>query len=229
MSTRCWGNTLTKKIAITGHSSGIGKQIDTILSLTESSWEIRGYSKSNGHNIAEDDGDKIIQTLIDFDPDVVFNNAYYPKIQTKIVKHLYTKWADQSKVIINTGSISGHLGHILGTPEYVVDKKALQEHAINSSFNYPYKNKTRIHNISFGFVNTNLVRGSNKDLKYDMMIDEEKAAWMLIDLIDEKPSHVVEQVVNCNFIEEKDQQETFGIASRNILRHIAKSNRNLKD
>ena len=74
------------KIAITGHSSGIGQSLDSVLSLTEREWEIRGYSKSNGHNIAEDNGDKIIQTLLDYDPDVLFNNAYYPKIQNKIKK-----------------------------------------------------------------------------------------------------------------------------------------------
>ena len=34
-------------------------------------FEVRGYSKSNGWNIAEEDGDRIINELIDFDADVV--------------------------------------------------------------------------------------------------------------------------------------------------------------
>ncbi len=215
------------KIAITGHSSGIGRQIDTILSLTETDWEVRGYSKSNGHNIADDDGDKIIQTLLDYDPDVVFNNAYYPKMQTKIMQHLYSKWADKPKVIINTGSISGHLSDILDSEsDYVKDKKEMQEFVIKSSFNYPWNNKTRLYNISFSFVNTNLVTKTTKDLKFDLMIDEEKAAWMLIDLIDEKPYHVVEQVVNCTFTEQRDMPDTFSTASRNIMKHIVRSNKN---
>ena len=74
------------KIAITGHSSGIGHQLDLILSLT-TKHDIQGYSKSNGWNIAERDGDKIVEELIDFDPDVFFNNAYYPQIQNKILEN----------------------------------------------------------------------------------------------------------------------------------------------
>lgn len=215
------------KIAITGHSSGIGRQLDTILSLTESDWEVRGYSKSNGHNIADDNGDKIIQTLLDYDPDVVFNNAYYPKMQTKIMEHLYHKWADKSKVIINTGSISGHLDDVLDAEsDYVKDKKDLQHFCVRNSFNYPWHNKTRLYNISFGFVNTALVTNTTKDLKFNLMIDEEKAAWMLIDLIEEKPYHVVEQVVNCTFTEQDDMQDVFKTASRNIMKHIVRSNKN---
>ena len=112
------------KIAITGHSSGIGSSLDTILSLT-TDYEIRGYSKSNGWNIAEDNGDKIINELIDYDPDVLFNNAYYPQIQNKICETLYTKWSEQDKIIINTGSISGYLSEMLGDSEsdYINDKK----------------------------------------------------------------------------------------------------------
>jgi hypothetical protein len=215
------------KIAITGHSSGIGRQIDTILSLTETDWEVRGYSKSNGHNIADDNGDKIIQTLLDYDPDVVFNNAYYPKMQTKILEHLYSKWSDKPKVIINTGSISGHLTNVIDSgSDYVKDKKQMQEFCIRSSFNYPWYNKTRLYNISFGFVNTALITNTTKNLKFDLMIDEEKAAWMLIDLIDEKPYHVVEQVVNCTFAEADDMMTTFNTASRNIMKHVARSNKN---
>ncbi len=74
---------MIKKIAITGHSSGIGSAVMDLLDLTCNGTEIKGYSKSNGWNIADNDGDKIIQELIDFDPDVVVNNAYYPEIQTK--------------------------------------------------------------------------------------------------------------------------------------------------
>ena len=94
------------KVAITGNSSGIGLALDTVLSLT-SKHEVRGFSKSNGHNIASDDGDEIIKTILDYDPDVLFNNAYYPKVQNKILETLYNEWSDRDKIIINTGTISG--------------------------------------------------------------------------------------------------------------------------
>ena len=72
------------KIAITGHSSGIGADIYGKL-VDDPGFEVRGYSKSNGWNIAEQDGDRIINELLDFDADVVFNNAYYPDIQNKMI------------------------------------------------------------------------------------------------------------------------------------------------
>ena len=99
---------MIKKIAITGHSSGIGSAVMDLLDLTCNGTEIKGYSKSNGWNIADNDGDKIIQELIDFDPDVVVNNAYYPEIQTKILKNLFEEWQTKE----NDGSALGmHYEH----------------------------------------------------------------------------------------------------------------------
>tara|TARA_B100000965_G_C19567160_1_gene747349 strand:+ start:799 stop:1458 length:660 start_codon:yes stop_codon:yes gene_type:complete len=215
------------KIAITGHSSGIGRAVDTILSLT-TSYEIKGYSKSNGWNIAQDDGELIIQELIDYDPDVLFNNAYYPQIQNKICETLYTEWSNKEKVIINTGSISGYLGEMLGDQEsdYINDKKNMSEFCIKSSFNYPWNNKTRLYNISFGFVDTPLVTKTTKEVNADNMIEQEEAAHLLIDLIDKKPYHIVEQVVNCNFTDVNEMQNHFQVATRNVLKHIVRSNKN---
>ena len=214
------------KIAITGHSSGIGSSLDTILSLT-TDYEIRGYSKSNGWNIAEDNGDKIINELLDYDPDVLFNNAYYPQIQNKICETLYTKWSEKDKIIINTGSISGYLSEMLGDSEsdYINDKKRMSEFCIKSSFNYPWNNRTRLYNISFGFVDTPLVTKTTKEVNKENMINTEDACWMLIDLMKEKPYHIVEQVINCNFSDVNEMQNHFQVATRNVLKHIVRSNK----
>ena len=215
------------KIAITGHSSGIGSSLESILSLT-TNYEIRGYSKSNGWNIAQDDGELIIQELIDYDPDVLFNNAYYPNIQNKICETLYTKWSDKDKIIINTGSISGYLSEMLGDDEsdYINDKKRMSEFCIRSSFNYPWNNRSRVYNISFGFVNTPLVTNTTKQINKDNMIDTDEAAHMLIELMENKPYHIVEQVINCNFTDVNEMQNHFQVATRNVLKHIVRSNKN---
>ena len=215
------------KIAITGHSSGIGSSLESILSLT-TNYEIRGYSKSNGWNIAQDDGELIIQELIDYDPDVLFNNAYYPNIQNKICETLYTKWFDKDKIIINTGSISGYLSEMLGDDEsdYINDKKRMSEFCIRSSFNYPWNNRSRVYNISFGFVNTPLVTNTTKQINKDNMIDTDEAAHMLIELMENKPYHIVEQVINCNFTDVNEMQNHFQVATRNVLKHIVRSNKN---
>ena len=215
------------KIAITGHSSGIGSSLESILSLT-TNYEIKGYSKSNGWNIAQDDGELIIQELIDYDPDVLFNNAYYPKIQNKICETLYTKWSDKDKIIINTGSISGYLSEMLGDDEsdYINDKKRMSEFCIRSSFNYPWNNRSRVYNISFGFVNTPLVTNTTKQINKDNMIDTDEAAHMLIELMETKQYHIVEQVINCNFTDVNEMQNHFQVATRNVLKHIVRSNKN---
>ena len=98
----------------------------------------------------------------DFDADVVFNNAYYPDIQNKILTTLLTKWKDASgKVIINTGSISGWLNEDLGVDindTYVSDKRQLGQICINNSFDvFTPKANVRCHNISFSFVDTPLL------------------------------------------------------------------------
>lgn len=213
------------KIAITGHSSGIGHQLDLILDLTTED-EIKGYSKSNGWNIAERDGDKIIEELLRYDPDVFFNNAYYPQIQNKILETLYEEWKDKDKIIINTGSISGYLKGILldDDSDYVNDKKALSEFCVRNSFNYPWANKTRIHNISFGFVDTPLIKEGNKE----NLIDSEKAALCLIDLMDHNEYYIAEQVINCKFDSDEEMLLHFNKATRSMLKHIAKSNRDIK-
>ena len=215
------------KVAITGNSSGIGLALDTVLSLT-SRHEIRGFSKSNGHNIATDDGEEIIQTILDYDPDVLFNHAYYPKIQNKILETLYQEWANRDKIIINTGSISGYLKGVLlnDDSDYVNDKKALSEFCIRNSFNYPWANRCRVHCISFGFVATPLITNTKKDINKDQLIGEEAAAFALIDLMEQKEYNIAEQVINCVFSSDEEMLTTFDVASRNMLKHVARSRKN---
>jgi hypothetical protein len=214
------------KIAITGASSGIGYELDIYISLT-TDHEVRGFSKSNGYNIATNNGEDVVQSILEYDPDVVFNNAYYPKAQNNILSRLYDEWKDQKKVIINTGSISGYLKGILldDDSDYVNDKKELAEFCIRNSFNYPWNNKTRIHNVSFGFVETPLLTNTNKNINTDNLLSSTDAVEILFDLMEEKPYHIAEQVINCTFDSDDEMFLHFGVATRNMLKHIARSNK----
>ena len=89
-----------QKIVITGNTSGIGKQIQ--YRLKTAGYEVLGLSKSNGFDLA--DTSKVVQAILDFDPDVVFNNAYHPEGQLKLLTHLHALWTGRQKVIINTGA-----------------------------------------------------------------------------------------------------------------------------
>jgi hypothetical protein len=214
------------KIAITGASSGIGHELDIYISLT-TDHEVRGFSKSNGYNIATNNGEDVVQSILEYDPDVVFNNAYYPKAQNNILSRLYDEWKDQKKVIINTGSISGYLKGILldDDSDYVNDKKELAEFCIRNSFNYPWNNKTRIHNVSFGFVETPLLTNTNKDINKNNLLSALDAVEILYNLIEEKPYYIAEQVINCTFDSDDEMFLHFGVATRNMLKHIARSNK----
>ena len=214
------------KIAITGNSSGIGYELDVYISLT-TNHEVRGFSKSNGYNIATNNGEDVVQAILEYDPDVVFNNAYYPKSQNNILARLYDEWKDQNKIIINTGSISGYLKGILlhDDSDYVNDKKELAEFCVRNSFNYPWNNKTRIHNVSFGFVDTPLLTNTNKEINRDNLLTSIDAVEILYGLIEEKSYYVAEQVINCTFDSDDEMFLHFGVATRNMLKHIARSNK----
>ena len=89
------------KIAITGHTKGIGLAISELLSQKH---KIRGYSKSNGNNVMRPAG--IVKDIIEWDADIFINNAYAPEAQVRILYKLYEQWENKPKLIINMGATS---------------------------------------------------------------------------------------------------------------------------
>ena len=74
------------KIALTGHTSGIGKALYDILSQEH---EVVCFSRSNGYDIKYDITiEKIVQGSLDCD--VFINNAYYSLAQVYILNKLWT-------------------------------------------------------------------------------------------------------------------------------------------
>lgn len=175
-----------QKIVITGNTSGIGKQIQ--YRLKTAGYEVLGLSKSNGFDLA--DTSKVVQAILDFDPDVVFNNAYHPEGQLKLLTHLHALWTGRQKVIINTGSVAAY---VPGYPnkEYLKAKKAQRDYIIQASFTYPYKNMCRLHNVSFGFVNTKFIASNAPQFIYAA-----EAARILSDLIPPQEYIIPEIIVN---------------------------------
>lgn len=85
------------KIAITGHTQGIGLAIYNSLINTNS---VIGLSTSTGFNI--NNVEQIIDNVKDCD--CFINNAYCDQQQEKILSELYKLWKGQQKIIINIGS-----------------------------------------------------------------------------------------------------------------------------
>ena len=79
---------MIRKIAITGHTSGLGKSFFDILSQN---YNVVGYSKSTGHDLRDY---SVVSKIIDElnDVDLFINNAKPDYAQTQIVYRLARSW-----------------------------------------------------------------------------------------------------------------------------------------
>lgn len=92
-----------KSIAITGHTSGLGKGVyDYFKSL---GYNVKGFSKDNGFDISSKENiDRIVELTKDCE--LFFNNAYYHYAQVDLLKLWHQQhWHDQH-FIINTSSVA---------------------------------------------------------------------------------------------------------------------------
>ena len=86
------------KIAITGHTQGIGKRAYDRLCP-----DIIGFSRSNGYDITNsNDRKRIIEESKNCD--IFINNANAEFGQTLLFLELFNSWRYQNKIIINVGS-----------------------------------------------------------------------------------------------------------------------------
>ena len=166
------------KIAITGHTEGIGKEIYDYFELF--GHNVKGFARANGYDLSVD-YQKVIDEIIEWDADIVYNNAwsYGNQGQLHILKTLHEHWKDKKKSIISTGSASGYAKDKVGSDVYANDKEALSEYAKKSAMLWPHKNKCKVQNVSFGYVQTKFLKGVHN---FENYIPVEAAARILIDL-----------------------------------------------
>lgn len=109
---------MSKKIVITGHTSGIGKAIyDKFKEI--SCHEIIGISRSNGYDI-DKDFDKVVEAAAG--AELFINNAYRDQQQLKLFHAL----KDRVDMMVVMGSVSRLYPELIPT-DYVHDKQALAE------------------------------------------------------------------------------------------------------
>ena len=109
------------KIAITGHSAGIGQALAKIYEAQ--GHEVVGLSRRNGYNIRS--LPKVAGMIESCD--MFINNAQVGYTQTELLFEIWRRWRGQQKYIIN---ISTQMTDILLPPkeewdEYIIQKKAL--------------------------------------------------------------------------------------------------------
>ena len=137
------------KIAVTGHTSGIGKGL---YDFYKKGHEVLGFSRSNGYDIDKNQ-DEITAKVEGCD--VFFNNAYSGFAQTELLLKLWEKWRDSEKLIINTSSAITevfwpHTYHPVWSL-YKVNKLSLEQ-AVGKLQQTP--SKCQISVITPGFVQT---------------------------------------------------------------------------
>ena len=119
------------KIAITGHSAGIGQA----LAETYYGHEIVGISRRDGNNIRN------IPKIADLiEPcDVFINNAQAGFAQTELLFEVHRRWVDTQKhiMVISTMMTQQPVSVLEGMDEYRIQKIAL-ENAVNQlRYQYP--------------------------------------------------------------------------------------------
>ena len=110
------------KIAITGHSAGIGQALSTI--YTEQGHEVVGLSRRNGYNIRSISK---LASMIE-SCDVFVNNAQVGFAQTELFWEVWNRWRGQNKTIINisTQMTNNNVAPKEEWDQYIIQKKALE-------------------------------------------------------------------------------------------------------
>jgi len=117
------------KIAITGHTAGIGQALAAV--YQHHGHEVMGFSRSNGYDIrCADRRSAIIQACRD--ADVFVNNARGSPgdefAQVKLLFEIWQAWQAQQRQIINiSSSLTMRWEHDVGILTYRTSKRALED------------------------------------------------------------------------------------------------------
>lgn len=160
------------KIAITGHTRGIGKFL--FENLTNDGHEVLGFSYSTGFDISKKENrDIIARTSADYD--VFINSCYnyrdWDNSQLDMLKEIYSIWEkDVNKHIINISSAASNMhpftGVIPGIPKYsnyVKAKWEQDEWCLKKRNILNDKNKVKLTNIKPGRVLVEKFHGKWKE------------------------------------------------------------------
>ena len=121
------------KIALTGHTKGIGLATKELLEAD--GHEVVGFSRTNGYNVMRPKN--IVKNALDCD--VFINNAWMPDAQPRLLYLMYEEWQHQAKHIFILSSTAGDYPDFFGMwgfnswVPYVSDKQRLDEASYNLS------------------------------------------------------------------------------------------------
>ena len=136
------------KIAITGHTRGIGKEIFDY--FEKNGHECIGFSKSNGFDIRNLDARERLLTEAR-ECDVFINNACtIDDSQFILLKSFYQLWRSQKKIIVNISSRAADFANVPNSEfPFYASLKAKQDNFCRTKFGNPW-----VINLKPGTVNT---------------------------------------------------------------------------
>ena len=125
------------KIAITGHTEDLGKELHNLLKKEN---EVIGFSRTNNYSL--ENYQKIINDSSDCD--VFINNTYHPQYQQKLFEELFELWKYKEKTIFNI--LTSAIFNNGSNDDYRENKLNLQKSSINL-INNNHDKKLRVVNL----------------------------------------------------------------------------------
>jgi short-subunit dehydrogenase involved in D-alanine esterification of teichoic acids len=156
------------KIAITGHTDGLGQ---SIYNLLKTNYTTIGMSRTNGYDVSNTS--QIINNVLDCD--VFINNTYYKETQTELLETLFNLWKDSNKIIINLNSSCVYHSSEWA-PIYAESKKKLRNKMWELVESHPNK-KLRVVNIYPSTLDTH--NGYNEYTKIDVNYISKTIEWLI--------------------------------------------------
>jgi len=142
------------RVAITGHTSGLGKELFTRFE------NVVGFSRSNGFDITDIEKRKDIISSIN-ECDVFINNAHEPFFQTILLEEIFKEWKFEKKTIVNIISRSKYPNISKGFL-YSTSKASLSH--LSNSLRFVSDKKCRIIDINAGLLDSNMPSLTYKEL-----------------------------------------------------------------
>ena len=137
------------KIAVTGHSRGVGKAIVDL--LIDEGHEILGLSRGCGYDIKDTN---LIAEAVEPN-DVFINNAHDGFHQVLLLDAIYRLWKDRPNLIINISSNAPDYWPAWNNG-YSTEKAALDSAALRLGMS---SNLCRVTNVRPGYIDTRRVAG----------------------------------------------------------------------
>lgn len=154
------------KVGITGHLSGLGKELYSRIP------DSIGFDIGSHHDIKNPD--PWIEALLSCD--VFINNAYDGFHQVNMLEKVFLKWINEDKTIINISSTASEIKHInyqMGF--YPIHKKALDEACMRLQH---IEKNCRVVNVKIGWMDTPLSENFVED-KLDPKVVADKIMYII--------------------------------------------------